>query len=144
MTECELEQSKLEARCMAEKIRGMIDSQKPIYDLKKDTERPIRYEDIVILLRSMTWAPDIMEEFKHASIPVYANLSTGYFEATEVAVMMSLLKVIDNPDQDIPFAAVLRSPIMGLTEEELAFLGCNQGKEATMRQLRNSLNQGRI
>ena len=63
-----------------------------------------------------------MEEFKHAGIPVYANLSTGYFEATEVAVMMSLLKVIDNPDQDIPLAAVLRSPIVGLDEEELAYI----------------------
>lgn len=68
----------------------------------------------------MTWAPEIMEEFKHQGIPVYANLSTGYFEATEVSIMMSLLKVIDNPYQDIPLAAVLRSPIVGLNEEELS------------------------
>ena len=118
----ELAQSKLEARCMAEKIRVMIDEQKPIHDLKSGVDRPIQYKDIVILLRSMTWAPDIMEEFKHAGIPVYANLSTGYFDATEVAIMMSLLKIIDNPDQDIPLAAVLRSPIVGLTEEELAYI----------------------
>ncbi len=118
----ELEQSKLEARFMAKKIRDMINQQKPILDIKTGTERPIRYQDIVILVRSMTWTPDIMEEFKHAGIPVYANLSTGYFEATEIAIMMSLLKMIDNPDQDIPLAAVLRSPIVGLTEEELAHI----------------------
>ena len=70
----------------------MIDEQNPIHDLKTGVDRPVQYKDIVILLRSMTWAPDIMEEFKHAGIPVYANLSTGYFEATEVAVMMSYLK----------------------------------------------------
>ena len=75
------------------------------------------YRDIVILLRSMPWAPQIIEEFKKQGIPVYANLSTGYFEATEVAIMISLLKVIDNPQQDIPLASVLRSPIVGLDEE---------------------------
>ena len=92
----------------------------PIQDLKSGVDRPVQYKDIVVLLRSMTWAPDIMEEFKHSGIPVYANLSTGYFEATEVAIMISLLKIIDNPDQDIPLAAVFRSPIVGLSEEELA------------------------
>ncbi len=75
---------------------------------------------MVILLRSMPWAPQIMEEFKKQGIPVYANLSTGYFEATEVAIMISLLKVIDNPQQDIPLASVLRSPIVGLDEEEMS------------------------
>ena len=54
-----------------------------------------------------------MEEFKQQGIPVYANLSTGYFQATEINIMMSLLKVIDNPYQDIPLASVLRSPIVG-------------------------------
>ena len=116
----EIEQSRLEARCMAERIRTMIDEQVPIQDLKSGVDRPVQYKDIVVLLRSMTWAPDIMEEFKHSGIPVYANLSTGYFEATEVAIMISLLKIIDNPDQDIPLAAVFRSPIVGLSEEELA------------------------
>lgn len=77
---------------------------------------------MVILLRSMTWAPQIMEELKQYNIPTYANLTTGYFESTEVDIMMSLLKVIDNPYQDIPLASVLRSPIVGLSEEELSRL----------------------
>ncbi|MBS4198652.1 helicase-exonuclease AddAB subunit AddA [Bacillus sp. FJAT-49732] len=118
----ELEQTKLEARYMAEKIRRMIDEENPIYELKTKNVRPIRYKDVVILVRSLSWAPDIMEEFKLAGIPAHVNLSTGYFEATEVSIMMSLLKIIDNPDQDIPFAAVLRSPIIGLSEEELAHI----------------------
>ena len=67
-----------------------------------------------------------MRNLKQQGIPVYANLSTGYFEATEVAIMISLLKIIDNPYQDIPLAAVLRSPIVGLTEAELAEIRIHQ------------------
>jgi ATP-dependent helicase/nuclease subunit A len=116
----DLEKSQLEARYMAEKIKNLVNEQKQIFSSKTGLFRPMQYKDIVILLRSMSWAPEIMEEFKKAGIPIYANLSTGYFEATEIAIMMSLLKVIDNPYQDIPLAAVLRSPIVGLDEEQLA------------------------
>jgi ATP-dependent helicase/nuclease subunit A len=118
----ELQQSQLEARVMAKKIKELIENRTEVYNTKTKSSRPIAYRDIVILLRSMTWAPEIMEEFKQQGIPVYANLSTGYFEATEVSIMMSLLKVIDNPYQDIPLAAVLRSPIVGLNEEELSLI----------------------
>ena len=116
----ELEQSQLEAKVIASKIKELIESQAPVYNAKTNTNRPIHYRDIVILLRSMTWAPQIMEECKEQGIPIYADLSTGYFEATEVSIMLSLLRIIDNPYQDIPLAAVLRSPIVGLNEEEMA------------------------
>src|SRR5690606_34869260 len=59
-------------------------------------------------------------ELKKQGIPVYAELSTGYFDAIEVKIMLNLLKVIDNPRQDIPLASVLKSPIVGLNENELA------------------------
>ena len=116
----DLEQSQLEARVIAAKIKELIANSAPVYSTKTNTERPLMYRDVVILLRSMTWAPQFMEEFKEQGIPIYANLSTGYFEATEVSIMMSLLRVIDNPYQDIPLASVLRSPIVGLNEEELS------------------------
>ena len=122
----ELEQSQLEARVMAAKVKAMIANQNAVYNPKTNSERPVMYRDIVILLRSMTWAPQIMEEFKQQGIPIYANLSTGYFQATEITIMMSLLKVIDNPYQDIPLASVLRSPIVGLQEEELALIRIHQ------------------
>ena len=116
----ELEQSQLEARVMAAKIKELVTTGAPVYNTKTKSQRPLMYRDVVILLRSMTWAPQIIEEFKQQGIPIYANLSTGYFEATEVSIMMSLLRVIDNPFQDIPLASVLRSPIVGLNEEELS------------------------
>jgi ATP-dependent helicase/nuclease subunit A len=116
----DLESSQLEARVIAAKIKELIANGAPVYNAKTKSTRPLMYRDIVILLRSMTWAPQIIEEFKQQGIPIYADLSTGYFEATEVAIMVSLLRVIDNPYQDIPLASVLRSPIVGLNEEELA------------------------
>jgi len=116
----DLAQSQLEARYMAGKIKEIIAGRKEVYNPKTKSSRPAMYRDIVILLRSMTWAPQIMEEFKQQGIPVYANLSTGYFQATEISIMMSLLKIVDNPYQDIPLASVLRSPIVGLSEKELA------------------------
>ena len=118
--EADLEKSVVEARYMAQKVKELIGEGKQIYDPKAGRYRTLQYRDIVILLRSMPWAPEIMEEFKKHGIPIYANLSSGYFEATEVAIMLSLLKVIDNPYQDIPLVSVLRSPIVGLDEEGLA------------------------
>lgn len=125
LDQAELETVQLEARLMAQNIKELIgtEGKKPfqVYETKQKLLRSIHYRDIVILLRSASnWAPTILEEFKQQGIPVYAELSTGYFDATEVAVMMSLLKVIDNPFQDIPLASVLRSPIVGLSEDEMA------------------------
>ncbi|WP_207577872.1 helicase-exonuclease AddAB subunit AddA [Listeria seeligeri] len=115
----ELQKNQVEARAIAMKIRDMVDNKFPIYDKKMQQNRPIQYRDIVILSRAMTSAPDIEEAMKILDIPFYANNNSGYFETTEVATMIALMKVIDNPYQDIPLAAVLRSPIVGLKEEEL-------------------------
>lgn len=125
--EAELETVQLEARYMAKRIKELVGARAEesfqVYDPKIKLYRPVRYQDIVILLRASTvWAPAILEEFKQEGIPAYAELSTGYFEATEVAVLLSLLKIIDNPFQDIPLASVLRSPIVGLQGEELALI----------------------
>ncbi|WP_010093668.1 helicase-exonuclease AddAB subunit AddA [Ornithinibacillus scapharcae] len=120
----DLENAQLEARAYAMKIKQWIgtEDKAPLQVVDKATEslRDVQYRDIVILLRSMTWAPTIVDELKKQGIPVYAELSTGYFEAIEVKIMLNLLKVIDNPRQDIPLASVLKSPIVGLNENELA------------------------
>ncbi|NEW05192.1 helicase-exonuclease AddAB subunit AddA [Paenibacillus sp. SYP-B3998] len=122
----ELETAQLEARTIARHIRHLLGdggTQEPFqaFDKRTGGTRPVTYRDIVILLRAtQQWAPVIIEELKLQGIPAYADLSTGYFSATEVEVMLSLLKVIDNPYQDVPLAAVLRSPVVQLTAEELA------------------------
>lgn len=123
----ELEATQLEARCIAVEIRKLMGTGAedglpfPVYDNRAKLHRPVQYRDIVILLRAVSSvAPAILEELKAAGIPAYAELATGYFAATEVDVMISLLSIIDNPHQDIPLAGVLRSPIIGLDAEQLA------------------------
>ena len=120
----DLEKAQLEARAYAKKIKGWtgLNGNNPlqVFDKTTETQRNFQYRDVVILMRSMTWTSTIVEELKKQGIPVYAELTTGYFEAIEIKVMISLLKVIDNPRQDIPLASVLHSPIIGLNEEELA------------------------
>ncbi|WP_342552113.1 helicase-exonuclease AddAB subunit AddA [Paenibacillus sp. FSL R7-0652] len=121
----ELETAQLEARAIAVRIREMVgETDKPalsVYDKTLQTMRPARYGDIVILLRStLMWAPLMIEEFRQQGIPAGGEQSKGYFQATEVEIMLSLLQLVDNPRQDIPLASVLRSPIVGLDEEELA------------------------
>ena len=120
----DIKKSQAEARFIIKRIRELIDSGATVYDAKqKDPAkrvRPMQYSDIVILMRSMTWSNDLVEEFKSAGIPLYAESSKGYFEALEVMVMLNILKVVDNPYQDIPLASVLRAPFIGCTENELA------------------------
>ncbi|MFB9280063.1 UvrD-helicase domain-containing protein [Cohnella cellulosilytica] len=125
----DLEAAQIEARCIADEIRKLMgtgggEDQVPpfaVYDAKAKLHRPVQYRDIVILLRAVSaLAPTMIEELKAAGIPAYADLATGYFAATEVDTVLSLLSVIDNPRQDIPLAGVLRSPIGGLSAEDLA------------------------
>lgn len=116
----ELKNSQYEARFIIDRIRQMMEDGTTVYDTKTKTERPLKYSDIVILMRSMTWSTDLVEEFKLAGIPLYAESSKGYFDALEVMIMLNVLKVVDNPYQDIPLASVLRAPFVGLTENELA------------------------
>ena len=115
-----LKSSQAEARFMIKQIRHLLASGAEVTDAFSDQRRPIEYRDIVILMRSMTWSGEIAEEFKLAGIPIYAELSHGYFDALEVMIMLNTLRVIDNPYQDIPLASVLRAPFIGMTENELA------------------------
>lgn len=125
----DLQAEQLEARLIAERIQSLISGQYPVFDKNENRQRPVTYRDIVILLRSAhRAAPVMLEELKQRGIPAYAELSSGYFDAVEVEVMMSLLQIIDNPQQDIPLAGVLRSPIVSLSEEELAQIRLAQPK----------------
>lgn len=117
----DLEKARLEACLVSERIQRIVrEKEFMIYDKKIEDFRVVQYADIVILMRSYSAvAPIYLEEFQNAKIPVYAETTTGYFGAGEVETMLSLLKIIDNPHQDIPLAAVLRSPLVGLNGSEL-------------------------
>lgn len=128
----ESETAQLEARAIARRISQMtgMSGGAPllIYDKGLQMMRPVIYSDIVILLRSARmWTPLMIEELRLEGIPAYGDQNKGYFQATEVEIALSLLKVVDNPQQDIPLAGVLRSPVVGLTEEELAKVRLQSG-----------------
>jgi ATP-dependent helicase/nuclease subunit A len=114
-----------EARIIARRIKelvGMDEKGQPvkIYDKSKDTYRDAEFRDIVILLRTtQNWADTFAEELSLQGIPAYSDSGTGYFKTIEVQTMLSLLQIIDNPMQDIPLLAVLRSPIEAWSPEEL-------------------------
>lgn len=109
-----------EARLIARRIKELM-KDSLVWDEKTCTFRPLSYRDIALLLRSPQGKSNIyLEELRLMGIPVYADTGEGYFSAPEVATILSLLKLIDNPLQDIPLASVLRSPIVGLNAKELA------------------------
>lgn len=114
----------LEARIVANRIKELLSNKdgKVFKALDKGTGeyRPVTYKDIVILLRATkNWSEVFLDELGAEGIPVYADTGSGYFESIEIRTIMSLLKVIDNPMQDIPLIAVLRSPIMSFSAEDL-------------------------
>lgn len=113
-----------EAVAAADKIKSMLDfnRQKPfmVFDEAEQGYRPLKFSDIVILMRSTkNWVDVFVEEFTKRDIPVYADTGSGYLKTTEISTMTALLQIIDNPIQDIPLLAVLRSPIGDFTSEEL-------------------------
>ncbi len=123
----------LEARLIAERIRDLTDPQKglKIWDKTKETYRSAGFGDIVILLRSVSgWAETMVTILMNAGIPAVAQTQTGYFNTTEVETVLSLLAITDNPFQDIPMAAVLRSPVISMTDEELAWMMAGFKKQA--------------
>lgn len=88
----------------------------------------VKYRDMVILLRSPgSWADTLVEILGADGVPAYCTSNEGYFDTVEVETVLALLDVIDNPQQDIPLAAVLHSPIYQFTDEELAELVAHFG-----------------
>lgn len=108
-----------------QRIKELIENKTEIYDRQINDCRKLTYGDIVLLTPTRKNNLTIVALFKQMGIPVVVNDAQNYFQTTEIAIMMALLKIIDNPYQDIPLAAVLRSPIVGLNENELAFLRIN-------------------
>ena len=117
----------LEAKIVAEEIKHLMKTQ-PVTDKITGTLRAAHYSDIVILLRSLSgWADSLVEVLNENGISAHTVSSTGYFSTVEVQTVLSMLRLLDNPRQDIPMAAVLRSPMAGLTDEELAVLRLEDG-----------------
>ena len=108
-----------EARYIASRIRRMVDERTPITEDK--TLRPCTYGDFAILLRSnKAVTPRYRAALAEQGIPSVSQQGGGFFRSTEITSLLALLGVIDNPHQDVPLIAVLRSPLFGFTPDELS------------------------
>lgn len=111
-----------EISMVASRIKEMMANKVEIYDKKEGKMRPVEFRDIVLLTPTKSNNLRIQEIFQEVNIPTAINETQNFFQTTEVTIMMSLLKVIDNPRQDIPLVASLRSPIIGMNEIELTYI----------------------
>ena len=118
----DIKERELEAKAVGQQIQKLLEKQL-VTDKATGELRQAKYSDIVILLRSLTgWSDTFVKMLGEMGIPVKAATGTGYFSAIEVQTALNLLRILDNPRQDIPMAAVLASPLIGLNGEELAVI----------------------
>ena len=127
----------LEAKYVAKKIKELVDSDYMVYDRKKGY-RKVTYKDIVVLLRSTKISAPIFEkEISNLNMPVFSDVSSEFLESIEIQTIMCLLKIIDNPMQDIPLVTVLRSSIGGFTDNELVEIRGNDKNISFYESLKN-------
>lgn len=125
----------MEAKVIAARIKELVDDKKglQVRDAGTGAYRTARYSDIVILVRSVNEAVyAVNEELTKQGIPVYMESKRGYFDTIEIRTILNFLKIVDNPRQDIPLAAVLKSPAAGFSDEELAMVRAVSGKDKNL------------
>lgn len=137
-----LTKRQLEACMVAQRILELKETLQ-VTDKATGQLRPLQNKDIVILFRSLSgWGNEFATVLGDYGIPAHVSTSTGYFSAIEVQTVLSFLKILDNPYQDIPMAAVLKSAIVGLDNEELADIATTEGAcsfaEAALMQMENA------
>ena len=120
--EAEENERELEARMVGTKILEMVGKQE-VYDKETGGMRKARFGDVVILLRTISgWAESFLKVLHTMGIPGYTGTRTGYFSSVEIQTVLSFLKILDNPRQDIALTAVLASPIGNFSSRELALV----------------------
>ncbi len=115
-----------EARLVALQLKKLRNEKLKIWDNEKNSFRAVEWRDMVVLLRSPRSKAEIYaREFNRAGVPLHVKRES-FYSATEISDLLSLLQLLDNPMQDLPLLAVLRSPIVGLSVDELAIIRAGQ------------------
>lgn len=109
-----------EIQMVLARIKQLKEEHTQIFDSEIGQRREMKYSDIAILTRSRSDNLQIMQEFAKRNVPLFVTDAENYFQTFELTVIMNYLKIIDNPDQDIPLVAVLRSPLFNFDEKDLA------------------------
>lgn len=131
-----------EAQHVADTIREILDSGMLVSD--KGRLRPVTYRDFCILIRSVSngKAEAFADALALNNIPAYVSDKTGFFSSTEISTVINLMRVIDNPIQDIPLLAVMLSPIFGFTADELTRMRVDERKKPIYHCLVDSAAKG--
>ena len=118
----EPENNERELDFIIQKIKELHASKKQVQNAD-GSFRQIQWRDFAVLRRSLAgWGTRAVAAMRQAGIPAVVNERDGYFEAQEIQLLLSLLQIIDNPEQDLPMAAVLHSGLVGLDANELGEL----------------------
>ena len=132
----DLENDEKEMLFVIRKIQELKSTGAVVQD-KDGTFRPMEWRDIVLLKRSISGsASRMIDLLRREGIPAYAEEKSGYFSATEVQFVLSLLQIIDNPEQDLPMAIVLQSPLIGMDANDLGRLRLSVGENSLWSGLR--------
>lgn len=138
------ESMELEARVVARRIKELVGCHK-VLDKKTGQYRDARYGDIVVLTRSLQgWTDVFVRTLNQEGIPTYTSSKEGYFQTREIQLILDYLRVLDNPRQDIPFAAVLSSMFAGITNEEMAVIKGNTDEKTLYESVCKYLSCGEI
>jgi ATP-dependent helicase/nuclease subunit A len=118
----DLQTAEREARLIALRLKMLKESGHQVWDResKEGGFRPVEYPDMVVLLRGIAGRAEIFAKaFHQVGVPLRASRA-GFLTALEISDVLNLLRLLDNPLQDLPLLAVLRSPLVGLPADELA------------------------
>ncbi|MFM2294724.1 MAG: helicase-exonuclease AddAB subunit AddA, partial [Verrucomicrobiota bacterium] len=134
----DLQTTEREARLIAHRFAELKKSGYQVWSKTEKKFLPVEFRDMVVLLRGVSGRAEIFaKEFHRAGVPLHAARA-GFLDALEVTDLLNLLKLLDNPLQDVPLLAVLRSPLVGLTPDELAEIRISGGRDLFWTALQNS------
>ncbi len=117
-----------EARVIAERIKTLLMSGVSVFE--DGAYRPLACRDIAVLFRSpKTMAPILLQQMQRLKVPAFSEITAGFYQTREIQCVVNLLKIIDNPQQDIPLAGALYSPIFHFSGQELAQIRQESGRD---------------
>ncbi len=125
----DLGETEKEARLLVMRLKQLQTEQHLIWDDEEKHSRAVEWRDMAIMLRAMSGKSEIYAmEFERAGVPLVIARG-GFYESGEISDLLSLLQLLDNPLQDVPCIAVLRSPLVGLSLDELATIRLTVARE---------------
>ncbi|MBO4410751.1 MAG: helicase-exonuclease AddAB subunit AddA [Lachnospiraceae bacterium] len=128
--ETAMDPDEAEAHLVAQEIRRILDPKKGIHVAAEGSVRKASFRDVVILMRTLSHADTFRDVLESYGIPAYVKRKTGFYDTFEVQIMLDLLTVTDNPLDEVALTAVLHSPLVGLSSEELARIVAEGRKDA--------------